>query len=184
MYESAMRVCPSLGKVPPDMACCTILKAMQKSVGNFQDMGKGAGWWNVYNIYDMCSDMPHLLSNEHEFQWLLCGTPWHQQLNETPEHSASWVCGGMLAITRYFNREDVQKAIHVGRTTKWTTNDDCLQWNHPKAGISFLGEIRRLAQKYTLLVYSGDVDAQIPHTSSEAWTSSLGFVEVAPYQMW
>jgi len=33
-------------------------------------------------------------------------------------------------------------------------------------------------------VYSGDADAQIPHTTSELWTSSLGFTEVSPYQMW
>merc|ERR1712083_13886 len=31
---------------------------------------------------------------------------------------------------------------------------------------------------------SGDADAQIPHTSTETWTSSLGFRELEPYQAW
>lgn len=170
-----MKACPSLGKVAPDRACRTILQAMQKGVGNFQSMGKGAGWWNVYNIYDTCSDMPHLKGS---------GNRGEPQSSKTAEQSASWVCGGMRTITQYFNRADVQKAIHVGRTTKWVPNDDALKWKHPESGISFLGEIKRLAQKYPFLVYSGDADAQIPHTSSEVWTSSLGFPEVAPYQMW
>merc|ERR1712232_1304542 len=40
------------------------------------------------------------------------------------------------------------------------------------------------AQRYPFLIYSGDADAQIPHTSTEAWTSSLGFLELEPSQPW
>lgn len=178
MYQSATKACPSLGKAAPDEACRRILSSMQQSIGNFQDMGKGAAWWNVYNIYDTCSDMPHLKG----------ASRLHQQssglLDSGPEHSAMWVCGGMKAITSYFNRADVQKAIHVERTTAWKPNDDGLKWSHPKAGISFIDEIKQLARKYPFLVYSGDADAQIPHTSSEMWTSALGIAEVAPYQAW
>ena len=90
------------------------------------------------------------------------------------QHTASWVCGGMRAISDYFKRADVQKAIHVGRTTNWVPNDDAIVWHHPKAGISFLGEVKRLAQQYPFLVYSGDADAQIPHTSTEVRTSAPG----------
>jgi hypothetical protein len=182
IYQSALKTCPSLGKVVPDAACHKLLKEMQKGVGNFQDMGKGAGWWNVYNVYDTCSDMPHLKGSSRSWEPLSPHAGPH--FGETVEHSATWVCGGMRTIASYFNRADVQKAIHVGRTTKWKPSDDALIWKHPSAGISFLGEIKRLAQKYPFLVYSGDADAQIPHTSTEAWTSSLGFTEVAPYQMW
>merc|ERR1711957_685888 len=78
---------------------------------------------------------------------------------------------------------DVQNALHVSRTSEWSCEDD-LDWYHPKDGISFLAEIKRLAETYPFLVYSGDADAQIPHTSSEMWTSTLGFTEVEPYQMW
>ena len=28
---------------------------------------------------------------------------------------------------------------------------------------------------YKVLVYSGDVDAQLPHTATEAWTANMGF---------
>lgn len=84
----------------------------------------------------------------------------------------------------FFNHADVQDAIHVGRTTKWVMSDDGIIWHHPSNGISFLGEIKRLAQKYPFLIYSGDADAQIPHTSTEAWTSSLGFEEMEPYRSW
>merc|ERR1711971_528280 len=150
---------------------------MQKSVGNFQAMDEGAAWWNVYNIYDTCTDMPH---QSFRSQRYVQG----RDLNGERENSATWACGGMQAITSYFNRADVQKAIHVNRTTAWKPNDNGLKWNHPREGISFMNEIKRLAQKYPFLVYSGDVDAQIPHTSSELWTSTIGFAEVAPYQAW
>jgi len=182
LYQSAMRACPSLGKLPPDTACRSILKEMQKCVGNFQEMGTGAGWWNVYNIYDTCTDMPHLRGNDRIKP--PSRTQWDLGSGETAEHSVSWMCGGMRAIADYFNRANVQNAIHVGRTSDWEPNDSGIRWNHPKEGISFLGEIKRLAQKYPFLAYSGDADAQIPHTSTEAWTSSLGFAEVVPYQMW
>ena len=46
------------------------------------------------------------------------------------------------------------------------------RWHHPETGISFLSEIKQLAMKYPFLAYSGDVDAQIPHTSTELWTDS------------
>jgi len=99
------------------------------------------------------------------------------------EHSAAWYCGGVRAVEDYFNRADVQSALHVNRTA-WRFSKDDIRWDHPAAGISLLGVIRSLAQTVPFLVYSGDVDAQIPHTSTEAWTSALGFEELEPYQKW
>ncbi len=81
--------------------------------------------------------MPHLRGSRRPL-WQT-SAKWDAESGETVEHSASWVCGGMRAIADYFNRADVQKAIHVSRTTKWTPNDDALEWKHPEAGISFLG---------------------------------------------
>merc|ERR1719433_189010 len=37
---------------------------------------------------------------------------------------------------------------------------------------------------FGFLVFSGDVDAQLPHTGTEAWTTQLGFREVAAWQPW
>eukprot|EP00928_Gymnodinium_smaydae_P007473 TRINITY_DN12687_c0_g1_i1.p1 TRINITY_DN12687_c0_g1~~TRINITY_DN12687_c0_g1_i1.p1 ORF type:complete len:234 (+),score=14.04 TRINITY_DN12687_c0_g1_i1:1-702(+) len=165
--------CPSLGTVHPDEACRNVLKVVHKAIGNFQAMGSDAGWWNVYNIYDTCSDMPHMTR--------------HRRLmasGSDVETSATWVCGSMRAVKTYFNRADVQVALHVPRMDDWSPNDDDINWDHPKGGISFLGEIKRLARKYPFLVFSGDVDAQIPHTTTETWTSSLGFEQVSPYQAW
>lgn len=167
MYNSVVQSCPSLGRVKPDEKCGKLLKEMRSRIGNPEKMGSGTSWWNVYNIYDTCSDMPHLASAQHSV-----------------EHSATWVCGGMRTIEEYFNRAEVQQAIHVPRTRGWKTSDDFIRWYHPKEGVSFLDEIKRIAEKYPFLVYSGDADAQIPHTVTELWTSSLGLDEVSPYQKW
>merc|ERR1712070_425096 len=117
MYQSVLKGCPSLGKVKPDKACRALLAEMMKDVGDFQQMGKGAGWWNVYNIYDTCTDMPHLQGAPSSGELLAI---------KNAEHSATWVCGGRGTETNYFNRADVQKALHVNRTTKWGPDDDGL----------------------------------------------------------
>ena len=46
--------------------------------------------------------------------------------------------------------------------------------------------IKRLITESGLsfLVYSGDVDAQIPHTATEAWTSGLGIPVKREWQPW
>ena len=153
-----------------------LLQHMKSRIGNFEELGAGAAWWNVYNIYDTCNDMPHLQRQGP--------SEAAKSKLSSFEHSATWVCGGIRALEDYFNRADVQDAIHVKRTTNWTVNDDGIRWHHPAAGISFVNEIKQLAVKYPFLAYSGDVDAQIPHTATEMWTSSLDFEELEPYQKW
>ena len=43
---------------------------------------------------------------------------------------------------------------------------------------------KRLAQKYRLIIYSGDADACVPYYASETWTRELGFEETAPWRPW
>merc|ERR1712070_652480 len=134
MYNSVMESCPSLGRVVPDEKCGKLLKDMRSRIGNPEKMDSGTSWWNVYNIYDTCTDMPHLGSVQHSV-----------------EYSETWYCGGMRTIEDYFNRAEVQQAIHVPRTYGWKISDDNLRWHHPEEGVSFLDEIKKLAEKYPFL---------------------------------
>merc|ERR1711870_177285 len=42
----------------------------------------------------------------------------------------------------------------------------------------------KLAQRYRLLIFSGDADGCVPHTGTEEWTYSLGFDVSEPWRPW
>ena len=72
---------------------------MKSRIGNFEELGTGAAWWNVYNIDDTCSDMPHL--QRHGTSDTPLDKPKVAVAKTklaSPQRSATWVCGGIRAL--------------------------------------------------------------------------------------
>jgi hypothetical protein len=44
--------------------------------------------------------------------------------------------------------------------------------------------LQTLAQKYRLLIYSGDSDGCVPHVGTEEWTAALGFPVTQEWRPW
>lgn len=165
---------------------------MDEAIGNFEDSGT---YWNVYDIYDTCSDMPHLSETRQRRSRSL-----HNRAarGSSPEHSPFWYCGGFGALTKYMNMEVVKSAMHLppGLKRKWApdadlkwdcSNDDPVAFMHNFTTCKIADYrplIQQVATQVPFLVYSGDVDAQLPHTASERWTSELGFQEVEAWRPW
>ena len=42
----------------------------------------------------------------------------------------------------------------------------------------------KIIEQFRVLIYSGDFDAQIPHTGTEEWTRGLGYNESASWHPW
>ena len=49
---------------------------------------------------------------------------------------------------------------------------------------NLLLEMPKIIEQFRVLIYSGDFDAQIPHTGTEEWTRGLGYNESAPWHPW
>lgn len=185
MALSVRDACPDLAIVTPSATCTRALNAMLTSMGDFTSNTT----WNVYDIYSTCSDMPHLTANEGR----------RTGKAASGEQSATWYCGGDKATSIWMNLPAVQEALHVNtsrakkpwapeRDLKWQcSNDDTTaqETNFTMCPPGFITDWRPhikalVHQGFGVLVFSGDVDAQIPHTATEAWIHSLGFeVDVA-----
>lgn len=176
MYEEVQKACPDLNR--PSDACSTAMRRMRASMGDFTRKE----WWNVYKIHDTCPDIPP--------ESLV---PKHEDLD------ADWYCSGRLAAIKWMNLEAVREALHVDRSPRkwkferdmvWTCSNDHMKtletnFTHCPKGfvMDYRPHLKQLVDAgFSVLVYSGDVDAQIPHTASQAWTSGLGLKVKAPWQ--
>ena len=43
---------------------------------------------------------------------------------------------------------------------------------------------KQLAQKYRLLIYSGDADGCVPYVGTQEWTEQLGFEQIEAWRPW
>lgn len=89
------------------------------------------------------------------------------------------------------NRADVQAAIHAPRR-KWSTCDDTINERYSVADIyaSMVPQYRYILNylnadpKFRFLVYAGDFDACVPHTSTRVWVTNLHQPEHTPHTVW
>mmetsp|Transcript_76316 Transcript_76316/g.174812 ORF Transcript_76316/g.174812 Transcript_76316/m.174812 type:complete len:516 (+) Transcript_76316:18-1565(+) len=180
-YHRVVAACTDWWK--PSEKCSAALNEAREAIGDFEEPGT---YWNVYNIYDTCSDMPH----ESRAQRAKLGQP---------EQGASWFCGGLRTTQIYMNHPMVRRAMGATERSEWRFEQEDLVWkcdnddevarrdNYTSrtCNISdFRPMIKEVAAQVPFLVYSGDVDAQLPHTASEWWTSHLGFRQVKKWHPW
>ena len=78
-------------------------------------------------------------------------------------------------MSAWLARPEVQAALHVAGHADSSMNY--------RSTVDDLRPVyRKLAMKYRMLIYSGDVDACVPYYASETWTRELGFEEVEPWR--
>mmetsp|Transcript_10166 Transcript_10166/g.16387 ORF Transcript_10166/g.16387 Transcript_10166/m.16387 type:complete len:504 (-) Transcript_10166:49-1560(-) len=134
---------------------------------------------NVYNIYDNCPGAANFLKTHgKDMRWLLKTlrdnmhkpNPLEQLLGSsengtTPTGGYDWYCGGEDALPQYFQRDDVQKALHLdvkGSGFRYDTS-----------GPASVTLFPFLAEKLRVLIYSGDADSCVPYVGTEQWTTGL-----------
>jgi hypothetical protein len=120
------------------------------------------------------------------------------------EFETTWACGGSAVTEQYLNRADVRAAIHVDPAVPehWRANVDLdykcsnddekavlANFSYCEARYGARTDLRPVLKGLVhsgvpILVYSGDVDGQLPHTGTEAWTSGLGLAKVRSWRPW
>lgn len=78
---------------------------MSREIGDFTNSSLK---WDVYDIYDTCTDMPHASAPPPHRHWL-----GSTDIRQAVEYEATWACGGLAATTTYLNLKSVREALHV-----------------------------------------------------------------------
>merc|ERR1719272_1682613 len=164
LYEEANKVCnfPHVGPI-----CDAVLEKVSVEVGPH----------NVYDIYDNCPNTGEWLKRSGKsMRWLKqylraqmsSGIHTSDTKKELPGMSGGydWSCGGMGAMADYFNRKDVQQALHLdppgASDFRYHSSGPASVTLYPK----FVGKLR-------VLIYNGDSDACVPYKGNEEWTEGL-----------
>ncbi|KMT17266.1 hypothetical protein BVRB_2g039660 [Beta vulgaris subsp. vulgaris] len=89
---------------------------------------------------------------------------------------------------RYYNRPDVQKALHANTTKlsyKWTACNEVLNRNWNDTEVSILPVYRELmAARLRIWVFSGDVDSVVPVTATRYSLAQLKLQIKIPWYPW
>ena len=91
-----------------------------------------------------------------------------------------YACGGGNAAGKWLGQDDVAAALHVKTGTKGMKYN----WGPYKVSGDLRPLYKELAQKYRMLIYSGDVDACVPYWGTEEWTRELGFKVKTDWHPW
>jgi carboxypeptidase C (cathepsin A) len=161
-------------------ACTQALSLMSTHIGRF----------DVYNIYDTCgsdtltyAEMMQLMSqrsilveNAHE-------KGPHPQLADAlkPQGALNdYACGTSRAASAWLGQATVRQALHV--------NADTIGMHYNRGPASTSGDLRplyrQLAQKYRIMIYSGDSDGCVPTWGTEEWVRELNLAVVRGWRAW
>ena len=81
----------------------------------------------------------------------------------------------------------LQDALHVGNTRsfwqRWSTCTNKLDYHSTAVNLP-RDVYPTLIKNYRVLIFNGDVDACVPVTDNEAWTSNMGFEVSEPWRAW
>ncbi|RWR78729.1 serine carboxypeptidase-like protein 34 [Cinnamomum micranthum f. kanehirae] len=148
-------------------------------------------YYSVYNIIDMyslytpiCTKNPSATS--HSPKHMLPKLPSRKD-GGTRIHRGYDPCGTDSA-EEYFNRPDVQKALHANVTYipyPWTICSDPVYQNWTAAPSSVLPVIKKLIDTgIRVWFYSGDTDANVPVTSTRYSINKLGLKMIEDWAPW
>ena len=134
LYESVQAACAA-DWWRPTAACSARLREMAAAIGEFERRGS---YWNVYNIHDTCSDMPHAAAAAQGHRATTTAVPPMTTMAravgssvaalDAAEHSETWYCGGDAATSRYMNHPSVRAAMGITESLpRWELDVD-LDW--------------------------------------------------------
>eukprot|EP01051_Picozoa_sp_SAG22_P021841 SAG22_NODE_4988_length_1114_cov_1.130049_1_plen_211_part_00 len=186
LYREITSACPANYSEPPSEGCSALYSQMQDALGEFNvyniydqcpssDGGSGGNQRAGGGVQAQTAGADRGAAGSYTLAELLEAR--HGEGSETFESTGrddslhphpginkrlggalnDWVCGGS-AMDVYLASVEVQKAIHVAE--------------HPSNSMRYTSTVadlrpvyKRLAEKYRMLIYSGDVDACVPYVS-------------------
>lgn len=183
LYQEAQEACDnySSDSAVQSKACEEVTNKMDSAVGNF----------DIYNIYDTCGNDQAQTQTTHREQ-LEAHFGKNGQVSIEADHKSKphhnvggalndYPCGMGGAASEWLSDSNVAKALHV-KTTGQNS------FNYTWGPAQYSGDLRplykKLAQKYSILIYSGDTDACVPFWGTEEWTRELGFPVSKQWQPW
>ena len=105
--------------------------------------------------------------------------------DELKESTSSTYCFDDTLIEQYFNRKDVQAALHVQAKREWLVCSDDVSFRYE---IQDKGSIwtypTLLKEGIRILVYSGDTDAIVPFNGNQAWIKNMKLEIEKPWRQW
>jgi len=88
-------------------------------------------------------------------------------------------------LTQYFNRKDVQTAIHASISYPWTSCSSFLHYSRADLLSTMIPVYKWLLNKgISMLVYSGDIDAIVSVTGTRDWLNRLALPIQEPWRPW
>tara|TARA_B110000208_G_scaffold14306_1_gene17371 strand:+ start:82 stop:1770 length:1689 start_codon:yes stop_codon:yes gene_type:complete len=177
-YDAVVTACGDPRKGPESWgsgeltgACKTAYSALQTATGNHE----------VYNYYDECYGSSGITRME-QLSAIASGAPFgagtHHRANDAVAGALNdYPCGGQKAMDLWLARPDVVKALHV------KTNTSGMAYG-PRDRDDLRPLYKTLAQKYRVMIYSGDVDGCVPFVGTQEWTEGLGFPVVEAWRPW
>jgi carboxypeptidase C (cathepsin A) len=170
LYQAIKKACGDFTN--QDKACTDLLTQMGKEVSHV----------DIYDIYGSC-DGP------------LDATAGPSRRSHRANTRLTALIGGPdecssaqdAATGVYLNRADVTKALHVEASQnywgKWETCTD---------KINYIPNIKNLPRdtypdlvaNLKVLIFNGDVDACVPYTDGEAWTTGMGYPVADEWHAW
>lgn len=170
LYEEIIQDCKDFKNVTAP-ACKQALQSMHKSIGDV----------NIYDIYEPCinSGFPPLATRQI----------WRRPANEMEIESGFTgpkACIDAGAATKYLNLPNVRSAIHVkpeSEIGKWEICSNRISYDVTQK--SLMPAYKNIIIPHIrVLIFNGDVDACIPFTHNEWWTSNLNLTVTLPWHPW
>lgn len=161
LYTEAYQKC----KFPEmDAACKMVLEKAFNEVGPH----------NVYDIYDNCPQTGLWIEKSGKSMRFLRNylrDNLHRigaAKEELKQYSGgyTWECGGMDAMSNYFRRTDVQKALHLGKIQP-------SQFMYDTSGPASVTLYPYLVKKIRVLIYNGDADSCVPYKGNEEYIDAM-----------
>ena len=88
-------------------------------------------------------------------------------------------------VEKYFNRKDVQTALHVEARTEWTICSDPVYDRYESQDKGSVWTYPTLIKEgIRILIYSGDTDAVVPFNGNQIWIRNLNLEIEKPWRQW
>ena len=174
LYSDIIKACgdPAAGPMTwPE----TLPPACEKVVNEMHDQ---AGDYQIYNYFSTCgSHGITATSRQQQIEALRAGAPFGAGQYGLGGALNDFTCGGGRAMDYWLANPEAAKALNVKSGTKGMSYG-------PRDRGDLRPLYKTLAEKYRVLIYSGDVDGCVPHTGTEEWTSAQGFEKTETWRPW
>ena len=147
---------------------------------------------NIYDYLRECKTPQNLksesYSNSKYYQYALWFFNRKKKNNldlEEEEDESTTPCFDDTNIQNYFNRKDVQSALHVTAKSTWYVCSGVVSNRYkilPEGSIWTYPTL--IKEGIRILIYSGDTDIVVPYNGNQAWIKDLKLEVEEPWRQW